>query len=221
MSSAIDWDAVVAGGTRSLPELRTEPAEAPLKAFDARTVTWSSAESLIRDAEAAGADPDRIRLAALLLAELAVVVLRRHAPWRRRLPDGLRALNKQEEKERDDHRAGEKDEMTALGEFTLLHHNDALPPEPIGRGRSSDPRVVDVFSQLARHLTTVRPRIEKPYAHLNRLRQTVYPPLVEAVGRGDAKRLQYQVLKHRAGRRKRAPDLARLLRRLPRLHATI
>ena len=213
--AAINWDAVIDRGTQTLREFRREPSELPLKAFEARWVTWRQAQAAISKAEAVGADGVLFRTGAILLAELALLEVCRHAPWNDRLARGLELLNQQHQKDEDKKRKHEDDFLSPLGEYALLHSNLGHQVRPLtgdGKRRPSDPKALDVFSQLARHLVTIRPRVKHPYAVLFHLKKAVHPPLVE-IASANAQRLQQTVLAHRKRHGTRAPSLIHLARR--------
>lgn len=175
-SAAINWERVVARGTPGRHP--RDPAEAPVKACDARFLTWTRAQQFIKDLPA-GVDRDLFRLAALVLAERAVVALCEHSsPWRDRLAVGLGLLNQQARKAEH-----EQDSITPFGTYALLHANAGLQPPGLGAGRTTDLPALDVLSQLARHLVAIRrPAIPAPYALLLGLLATIAPPLLPLIG---------------------------------------
>jgi hypothetical protein len=188
----IDWPLYVTEGTGCFRvELHQLPASLPLKAFEARQETWSQSQPLIERASRSGADGDLLRAGCLVLAELALLALRRHtAPWQGRILTGLKLLHKQAVREEQQCLStgnpaleqlpgsrdaapwlGNADFITARGSFTLLHHNASVTPARPGRGRRTDHRAVAILTQLADHFIACRLRGDTaPYVLLHDVR---------------------------------------------------
>ena len=160
LSSRIDWQRVIGEHPSHVP-----PAQSPPAPFEARHLSFTQTQELVKKAEAAGADGDLFRFAILRLTDLALA----DPPLRIPGPPGRGAASRQLTE-------GVK-RMTPRREFAWLHWSnrpeESRPSRPLGRPSMTS--TLSILSGLAWHLTK---RTGKPhYSWLADLLAGIYPPI--------------------------------------------